>query len=571
MAMRSISNVLVLFLLIVVAAASSVRAQDAASQPTFKIEELDQMLAPIALYPDDVLANILMASTYPLEIAQAARWRKDSSNAKLKGDALTKALEAKSWDPSVKALTQFTDVLELMSDELEWTQKLGDAFLAQEDDVFARIQFLRQKADEAGNLKTNKKQKVTKKERSSSGSGSSGGAAQQQYYYVIEPVDPEVIYIPVYEPAVAYGPWWYPDYDPYYWDWYPGSTLASGFFWGAGFAIANNLWGWGHLDWGRGDIDIDVNRFNNINVNRPNITNGKWEHNPRNRGPVPYRDKANREKFAKNDKLKDARKDFRGFDKDKMDKGNIDRVKDKLGGEGASKIKDKLGDGGASKIKDKMGDGGADRIKDKLGEGGGSKIKDKAGDRGGQKIKDKASGRDRANVGSRDVKKGSSSKRPSSKAASKSFDVKPRSQVKKQVNRGNVSRKSAASHRGGGRSVSRGGGGGRSFSGGGGRRGGGGGRGGGRRSDMRFKTDIVPLARLGNGLELYRFRYKGSDHTAYVGVMAQDVQKIDPSAVWSDGNGYLMVDYDRIGLKFMTWKEWLARKSDRPSSHHAVP
>ena len=444
-------------------------------------------------------------------------------------------------------------------------------FLAQEDDVFARIQFLRQKADEAGNLKTTKKQKVTKKERSSSGSSSSGGAAQQQYYYVIEPVDPDVIYIPVYEPAVAYGTWWYPDYEPYYWDWYPGSTLASGFFWGAGFAIANNLWGWGHVDWGRGDIDIDVDRFNNINVNRPKIANGKWEHNPRNRGPVPYRDKGSREKFANNSKLKDARKDFRGFDKDKMDKANVDRVKDKLGGEGASKIKDKMGDGGASKIKDKMGDGGADRSRTSSVRVAGSKIKDKAGDRGGQNIKDKAAGRDKAKAGTRDVKKGSSGKRPSSKAGIEVLRCEaeeageqasqPR-QREPEIRRFSWRRwPERKSWRSGGRSIG----------GGGGRRGGGGGRGGGRRSDIRFKTDIVPLVRLDNGLELYRFRYKGNDHTAYVGVMAQEVQKIEPRAVWSDGKGYLMVDYDRIGVKFMTWKEWLARKSDRPSSHHVVP
>lgn len=524
---------------------SSLHAQEPSASPAFKTEELDQMLAPIALYTDDVLANVLMASTYPLEVAQAARWRKDPANAKLKGDALSKALEAKSWDPSVKALTQFPDVLQLMSDELEWTQKLGDAFLAQESDVFARIQFLRQKADEAGNLKTNKRQKVTKKERSSSGSSD---VAQQQYYYEIEPVSEDVVYIPVYEPAVAYGTWWYPDYEPYYWDWYPGSALASGFFWGASFIIARNLWDWNHFDWNRGNIDIDVDRFNNINVNRPKITNAKWEHNPRNRGPVPYRDKASREKFGKTSKLKDARKDYRGFDKDKMDKGNVDRVKDKLGGDGASKVKDKLGDGGASRVKDKLGEGGA-----------GSKIKDKAGERGGQKVKDKAAGRDKSKAAARDTRK-SSSKR-SSKGASKSFDVKPKAQVKKQVNRGNVSRRSAASHRGGGPSFSRGGGG-RSF-GGGGRRGGGGGRGG-RRSDIRLKENIVPLERLSDGLALYRFRYKGKDRTDYVGVMAQDVRKIYPSAVWADRNGYLMVDYNRIGLKFVTWKQWVSR------GHHAL-
>jgi hypothetical protein len=279
-----------------------------------------------------------------------------------------------------------------------------------------------------------------------------------------------VIYVPVYEPAVVYGSWWYPYYPPYYWDWYPGSTLVSGFFWGAGFAIASNLWDWGHCDWDRGDIDIDVNRFNNINVNRPKITNAKWEHNPVHRGAVPYRDKVNREKFAKNNKLKDTRKDFRGFDKDKMDKASVDRVKDKLGdgdaskikdkvGEGgADRVKDKLGEGGGSKIKDKVGEGGADRVKDKLGEGGASKMKDKAGDRGGQKIQDKA-GSAKSKVASRDVKK--SGKKVSSNASAKSFDVKPKAQVNRQVNRGNVSRKSAASHRGGGSRSSLGGGGGR--------------------------------------------------------------------------------------------------------------
>lgn len=519
-------------------------AQEPPPTPAFKTQELDQMLAPIALYPDDVLANVLMASTYPLEVVQAARWREEPANAKLKGEALTKALEGKTWDPSVKSLTQFPDILKLMSKELEWTQKLGDAFLAQEDDVFGRIQYLRQKADESGHLKSTKKQKVTKKEKPPSSSSGSSGSSQSDYYYVIEPVDPNYIYVPVYEPSVVYGSWWYPSYPPYYWDWYPGSTLVSGIFWGAGFAIANNIWNWGHFDWDRGDINIDVDRFNKINVKGDRITDGRWQHNPKHRGPVPYKDKVSRDKFGKANKFKDASKDFRGFDKDKMGQANVDRVKDKLGNDGASKIKDKFGDGGASKLKDKMGDGGA------------SKIKDKAADRGGQKIKDKGGTRDKA--GTRDVKKGSS--RPSSKGAAKSFDVKPKGQVKRNVDRGSASRKSASSHRGGGGPKFSGGGGGRSFGGGGGRRGGGGGRGGGRRSDIRLKTDIVPLARLNNGLQLYRFRYKGNDHKAYVGVMAQEVQKVDPGAVMADRHGFLRVDYDRIGVRFMTWRAWRANK-----------
>ena len=115
---------LVTLLVVLLTAVSPATADDG----TLKKEELDQLLAPIALYPDDVLTNVLMASTYPLDVVQAARWRRDKANAKLKGDALTKALEAKEWDPSIKALVQFPDVLDMMSEELEWTQKLGDAF-----------------------------------------------------------------------------------------------------------------------------------------------------------------------------------------------------------------------------------------------------------------------------------------------------------------------------------------------------------------------------------------------------------------------------------------------------------
>ncbi len=133
-----------------------------AQDDKLKKEELAQLLAPIALYPDDLLTNVLVASTYPLDVVEAARWRKEPANAKLKGDALAKALEAKDWDPSIKALTQFPKVLQQMSDKLDWMQTLGNAFLAQQDEVMDEIQLLRKKADEAGNLKSNKQQTVSK-------------------------------------------------------------------------------------------------------------------------------------------------------------------------------------------------------------------------------------------------------------------------------------------------------------------------------------------------------------------------------------------------------------------------
>jgi hypothetical protein len=431
-------------------------AQEAEGERTFSTEQLDQMLAPVALYPDEVLANVLMASTYPLDVVQAARWRKEPANKKLSKDALTKALEEKTWDPSIKALTQFPELLQMMSDQLEWTQNLGDAFLAQEDDVFARVQFLRQKADAAGNLKSNKEQKVVKETNPET----------RTEYIVIKPAQPEYVYVPVYQPTVVYGSWWYPTYPPYYWNWYPGASFVNGLFWGAGFAIANDIWGWNNCNWRNGHIDINVNRYNNINVNRPAITNNRWEHNASHRGPVPYRDKATREKFSKNDKMRDQKKDFSGYDKSKLDKsGGADRVKDKLGEGSGDRYKDKGGD----KLKDKSGDRGGDKLKDKGGDRGGDKLKDKGGDRGGDKLKDKGGDRPTAKPVDRKSKPASKDVR---KPSAKALDVKPKAQVNKHVDRGSASRSAARSHPKAGRGG--GGGGGR-----GGR--GGGGRGGGRR------------------------------------------------------------------------------------------
>jgi hypothetical protein len=396
-----------LFLAIAFLLPQSLQAQEAAKAQTFKTEELDQMLAPIALYPDDLLSNVLMASTYPLEVVQAARWRAEPANTKLQGDALAKALEAQSWDPSVKSLVQFPDVLQTMSEKLEWTQKLGDAFLAQQDDVMDRIQFLRKKAEAAGNLKTNSQQKV----------------AKQDDYIVIEPASPDVVYVPVYQPTVVYGDWWYPSYPPYYWYWgRPASAFVSGFFWGTGFAVANSLWGWGHCDWRHRNIDINVNRYNRINVNQTQITSNTWKHDAAHRGSVPYRDKASREKFGKGSNLTEARKDFRGFDDGKT----RDRVQGKLS------------------------EGGAGNVKDRISGGGGSKITNKAGTKAATNIPKKTAAR----------------------PASTPLDVKPASQVKRQVDRGSASRKAASSHAA--RAGSRGGGGARRGGSGGGRGGGGG-------------------------------------------------------------------------------------------------
>lgn len=276
-----------------------------AGQPVFKTEELEQLLAPIALYPDSLLAQIFMASTYPLEVVQADRWVKQNKD--LKGDALAAALEKQPWDPSVKSLVNFSQVLAMMSEKLDWTQKLGDAFLAQQKDVMAAVQNLRKKAAEAGTLKTTKEQKVIVEKEA----------------IVIESASPQVVYVPTYNPTVVYGTWAYPAYPPAYY--YPpgyvaGTALVS---FGVGMAVGAAWgYGWGHCDWHGGDVDIDVNR--NTNINR-NIDRGKyatqyqggrgnWQHSSEHRKGVSYRDQGTAQKYnrASTNEAVKSREDFRG-------------------------------------------------------------------------------------------------------------------------------------------------------------------------------------------------------------------------------------------------------------------
>ncbi len=281
-------------------------AQGVGPSSGFKQEELEQILAPIALYPDDLLAQIFMASTYPLEIVEADRFVK--ANANLKGDSLTRALEQKNWDPSVKSLVNFPQVLAMMSEKLEWTQKLGDAFLSQQKDVMATVQKLRAKAQASGNLKTTREQVVK----------------VEQQTIIIEPASPQVIYVPAYNPTVVYGTWAYPSYPPYpvYPPGYVATTAAFSFMAGAAVGAA---WGyaWGHSDWHGGDVDIDVDHNYNVNrnIDRSKYKNqvtggqggrGKWQHNPQHRKGVAYRDQNTRQKYGQSRPGAENRKDFRG-------------------------------------------------------------------------------------------------------------------------------------------------------------------------------------------------------------------------------------------------------------------
>jgi hypothetical protein len=208
--------------------------QPAASPGKQFPQELQQLVAPIALYPDALVAQILAASTYPTQIVEADHWMQTHSN--LKGDELAKEVDRQDWDPSVKAIAQFPSVLENMDKNLSWTSSLGDAYINQPQDVTDAVQILRRQARNAGHLNSNEQEKVT----------------TQGSTIVIEPANPEVVYVPGYDPWLVYGapiiayPGWYP-VPGIFWD---GVGLSFGIGFGIGY-FEGFGWGWGHwgYDW----------------------------------------------------------------------------------------------------------------------------------------------------------------------------------------------------------------------------------------------------------------------------------------------------------------------------------
>lgn len=279
-------------------------------------EQLEQLVAPIALYPDSLVAQVLMASTYPLEVVEAARWVKSQPD--LEGTALQDALEKESWDPSVKSLAAFPQTLEMMNDKLDWTTQLGNAFLAQQADVMNAVQILRERAKAQGNLESNDQQTV-KVENTPTGN--------QSQTIIIEPANPQVVYVPTYNPTVVYGAWPYPAYRPFYW-YPPGyAFVGSAISFGVGLAVGSALWG--GCNWGRSDVNINVNRYNSFN--RTNIRSSTWEHNSYHRRGVGYRDQRTREKYGgRNARDQQARDSFRGRaerGRDQIARGDADPFK----------------------------------------------------------------------------------------------------------------------------------------------------------------------------------------------------------------------------------------------------
>jgi len=364
-------------------------------------EQLDSLVAPIALYPDPLLAQTLAASTYPLEIIQLQQWLE--RNKSLKDKALVDAVSKQPWDASIQALAALPDVVKRLADDIQWTTDLGNAFLAQQSDVMDAVQRMRKKAQDKGNLKSTEQQRVETK------------VIESKSVIVVEQANPQVVYVPSYDPVVVYGPAFYP-YPPIYYPpagYYAGGLaiafgvgIAMGAFWGGG-------WGWG-CGWGGNDININRNNnFNrNTNVgggNRNNIGGGnrpsnqpargngnrastqpvrgggdrggnsdRWQHKPEHRGGAPYRDRATANRFGgttRGDSLSNRQANAR----QQVGRQGGNLASNRAGGSGMGSR-----GGGSGGFGNRAGGGGADRIgsRNRSRSGGGNRDAFGGGSRG---------------------------------------------------------------------------------------------------------------------------------------------------------------------------------------------
>ena len=379
----------------------SPRAPQAASpqEQAAKIppDQLDSLVAPIALYPDPMLAQTLAASTYPLELIQLQQWL--TKNPGLKDKALADAVAKQPWDPSIQALAGLPEVVKRLADDIQWTTDLGNAFLAQQSDVMDAVQRMRKKAQDTGNLESTEQQKVETK------------VIESKSVIVVEQADPQVVYVPSYDPVVVYGPPVYP-YPPIY---YPpagyyaagmaitfGVGVMMGAFWGGG-------WGWG-CGWG-GNNNININNNNNFNRNsnvgggnRNNIGGGNrpsnqpargggnrggdsnWKHNPQHRGGAPYRDRGTADRFggtARGDSLSNRQASAR----QQVGRQGGNLPSNRAGGAGLSNRASGAGlsnRAGGAGISNRAGGGGADRVgsRDVSRGGGGNRDAFGGGSRG---------------------------------------------------------------------------------------------------------------------------------------------------------------------------------------------
>ena len=291
-------------LLLLAASTPASYAQDAPPPPpppgqTLSADQLDDLVAPIALYPDPLLSQVLVAATYPLEVVQAFQWMQ--KNPGLAGTALTEAAQQQSWDASIQALVVFPDVLKRLNDDVTWTTNLGNAFLAQQQDVMDAVQRMRQRAQQAGKLASTPQENVV------------NGNQSGQPYIEIVPADPDVIFVPCYDPMWIWGaPLWYPY--PHWW-WPPRSVIVGGVgfgFYGGGINVGLFFgagwhgwagWGW-HPGWGNRTVIVNNTFIHRYNFNTVNVRDvhgsAVWTHDAAHRQGVPYTTPALRQQFRGN-------------------------------------------------------------------------------------------------------------------------------------------------------------------------------------------------------------------------------------------------------------------------------
>jgi hypothetical protein len=305
--------------------------------PTFSTAQIDQWVAPVALYPDALLSQVLMAATYPANVVQAAQWSQD--NPTLQGDAAIQAVINQPWDPSVRSLVAFPSLMALMGENPQWVQNLGDAFLAQPKDVMDAVQKLRALAQQTGALTSTPQQKVTTVPAKNSAQAQPAPASSGSTTVVstpaptvikIEPADPEVVYVPSYNPSVVYGSWPTPAYPPVYLPPPPGQQFTDSLVRGLGFSlgVATTYALFSDIDWDDDDdhyhrgydhngdnININVNNFNRISGGRLVTKNDTvvWQHNPAFRNNLPSRD-AQRQLASKQVNQIARRNNYRGYD-----------------------------------------------------------------------------------------------------------------------------------------------------------------------------------------------------------------------------------------------------------------
>jgi len=270
----------------------------AQNSPDFSQEELDQMLAPVALYPDGLLSQILMAATYPLEVVEAQRWT--LANPSVTGNAAVQAVDQNNWDPSVKSLVAFPRILQTMSSKLDWTRRLGDAFLGQQQQVMDTIQALRAKAYAAGYLASNAQTQVSTVDGQ----------------ITVLPTNPQIVYAPYYDPGVVYGSWWWPQYPPVAWAPWPDyaylNGFGPGFMWGAGVVLAADFL-FGSFDWNSHRVNVNYAHFHDRRAPHEGLKVGPWEHNPNHRQGEQYRQIQPRGNLSAPLAVPPVRQEFRGF------------------------------------------------------------------------------------------------------------------------------------------------------------------------------------------------------------------------------------------------------------------